>query len=74
MSQLPPERCTRLSELVLAITDDDARQNEAAQIDTQACSLTVTCRPDAAPKVSVQRQTTTGPSRIEQLIRAVQAR
>lgn len=64
--------CARVRAAVVAVTKDDARAaQESAQIDTEACGLTLQCKGDSAARLSVQRQTTTGPSRVEKLIRAV---
>jgi hypothetical protein len=68
-----PDECAQIAGLVAAITVDDTRSaQEAAEVDTSACFLSVTCPPAAEPVLRVQRQTTTGGSRVEQLIRAVQ--
>jgi hypothetical protein len=65
--------CATLKKLVVDITADDVkREQEAAQVDTTACTLTVTCKPDIAPKVSVQRQTLTGGGHVVKLIAALQ--
>ena len=39
-------------------------------VDTQACSLDVICPPPGSPsKLRIQRQTTSGPSTVEQFLR-----
>lgn len=64
--------CARVRAAAVALTQEDARAaQESAHIDTEACGLTLACKGEPAPRLSVQRQTTTGPSRVEKLIRAV---
>lgn len=67
--------CDRLRDLAASLGPADARAaSESAQIDTEACSLSITCAGDAGAteRFRVQRQTTTGGTRVEQTIRAVQ--
>lgn len=69
---VPADQCRRVLALVTAITATDARDaQEAAHVDSTACDLDVVCPPDGASKLRVQRQTTSGGSRVEQLIRAL---
>lgn len=68
-SKMEAADCERLRKLVTAVTADDAqREQESAHMDSEACSLTVTC--GGAQKINVQRQSASaGP--VGQLIRAV---
>jgi hypothetical protein len=73
-SNIAPAECTRLQKLTTAITDEDAkREQEPALVDTEACTLTLTCPPDARPKISVQRQSLTGGGAVVTLINALQS-
>jgi hypothetical protein len=67
---VPPERCAEIRKLLSSVTvADAAAAQEAAQVDTQACILDVTC-PDGGPsKLRIQRQTTSGRSVVERLLR-----
>jgi len=67
--------CDRLRNLASLLGPDDARAaSESAHVDMEACSLSIDCAGDAQPagRFRVQRQTTTGGTRVEQTIRAVQ--
>jgi hypothetical protein len=69
---IPPAQCRRVAALVSAITPSEARDaKESAHIDSTACGLDVVCPPDTAPKLRIQRQTTSGKSRVEELIRSL---
>lgn len=69
---LPADQCRRVLALVSTITPSDARDaQESAQIDSTACDLEVLCPPGNASKVRIQRQTTAGKSRVEELIRSL---
>ncbi len=73
-SHVAPAECARLQKLTTAITDEDAkREQEPALVDTEACTLTLTCPPDAQPKISVQRQSLTGVGAVVTLINAMQS-
>jgi len=68
-----PTECVRLQKLTAAITGEDAkRESESAQVDTEACDLTLACPPDSQPKFSVQRQSLTGAGAVVTLIDALQ--
>lgn len=65
--------CERLKALVVAVTADDVKhEEEIPAVDTPSCTLTVTCRPDTAPKISVQRQSASGSGHVAQLIDALE--
>ncbi len=64
--------CARIAVLAAAVTDADAREQEAAHMDSTACSLRLTCGPEAASIYTVQRQTLTGDGHVVDLIRAIQ--
>lgn len=67
-----PERCAEIAKLLAAITVADAvAGREAAKIDTEACVLDVSCPQDGPSKLSVQRQTTSGTSAVERLLKAL---
>ncbi len=67
---LGPGKCDRVRAALLAVTSDDARrEQEAAQMDSTACTLTATCGDASAPKISVQRQSLTGTGHVTLLIR-----
>ena len=64
--------CDRLLDLASSLGPSDrAAAMESAHVDTEACSLSITCAGDASARFDVQRQTTTGATRVEQTIRAV---
>jgi uncharacterized protein YukE len=77
----PPEKttskvaatdCERLRDLASTLGPADARAaSESAHMDSEARSLSIMCAGDAAARFDVQRQTTTGATRVEQTIRAV---
>ena len=77
----PPEKtitkvaqaeCDRLRALAASLGPADAREaQESAHIDMEACGLTITCSGETNARFDVQRQTTTGRTRVEQTIRAV---
>lgn len=72
VTPLARDACAKIVEMIAAMTADDVRTaQESAQMDSTACTLTVMCPPNTTPSFAVQRQTTSGPSRVEQLIRAV---
>jgi hypothetical protein len=71
-SVLAPIACTHLKDLLTSVTQDDVRDaRESAKMDSEACSLELSCTGDPAPRLRVQRQTTSGTSRVEQVIRAM---
>jgi hypothetical protein len=71
-TKLSTADCARIRAALTAVSQADARAaQESAQVDTEACSVSLDCKGDAAPRLDVQRQTITGPSRVEELIRAV---
>jgi hypothetical protein len=71
-TKLSSADCARVRAALTAVTQADAKAaQESAQMDTEACGLTLQCKGDPAPRLSVQRQSTAGPSRVEMLIRAV---
>ena len=74
ITKLAKPACDRLRDLAASLGPADARAaSESAHIDSEACGLTITCTGDAGDtqRFSVQRQTTTGGTRVEQAIRAV---
>jgi hypothetical protein len=69
-----PADCATLKKLVLDVTDADARiEQESARVDTAACGVRVTCKPDVQPKISVQRQTVSGSGHVVKLIQGLQS-
>jgi hypothetical protein len=71
-AQLSPADCARLRAALTAVTRSDTIEaSESAHMDSEACGLSLTCKGDAVPRMNVQRQTTSGASRVEALIRAV---
>jgi hypothetical protein len=69
---LPADQCRHVLALVMAITPSDARAaQESAHVDSTACDLEVACPPNNASKLRIQRQTTSGKSRVEELIRSL---
>lgn len=69
---LPADRCAEIAKLLAAITAADAAAaQEAAQVDTQACILDVMCPQGGPSKLRIQRQTTSGGSRVERLLQAL---
>lgn len=69
-TKIPADQCRDLAALLATITDlDVAAAQESAQMDSIACGLRVVC--GGVDKLRVQRQTTSGSTRIEQLIRAL---
>ncbi len=71
-TQLSAADCARVRAALTAVTPTDARDaQESAHMDSEACGLSLSCKGDPAPRMSVQRQTTSGSSRVEALIRAV---
>ncbi len=64
--------CARVGVLAAAVTDADTRDQEAAHMDSTACSLRLTCGAEAAQIYTVQRQTLTGSGHVVELIRAIQ--
>ena len=69
---LTPGQCAEIAKLLAAITvADAAAAQESAQHDTQACGLDVSCPQGGPSKLRIQRQTTSGASRVEQLLRAL---
>ena len=71
-TKLSSADCARIRAALTALTQADARAaQESAHVDTEACSVSLDCKGDAASRLDVQRQTITGPSRVEELIRAV---
>ena len=73
-SAVSAAECLRLQKLLGEVTDDDARRAaEAAQMDSTACTLDVSCKAGPRPKITVQRQSLEGSLRVVVLIRALQA-
>jgi hypothetical protein len=71
-SVLAPIACRQLKDLLTTLTQADARAaQESAKMDSEACSLALTCTGETTPRLQVQRQTTSGPSRVEQVIRSM---
>jgi hypothetical protein len=71
-STLPAAKCDRVRDILSTITAADARAaSESARMDSMACSISATCPPDTKPKLDVQRQTSSGVTPVETLIRAV---
>ncbi|HEY2369279.1 MAG TPA: hypothetical protein VGH87_22935 [Polyangiaceae bacterium] len=67
--------CDRLRDLAASLGPPDrVATMESAHMDSEACSLSIDCTGDAdvVERFRVQRQTTTGGTRVEQTIRAVQ--
>jgi hypothetical protein len=72
ITKVAKAECDRVNDLAGSLGPADATAAmESAQIDREACSLSITCPGETNDRFRVQRQTTTGATRVEQTIRAV---
>jgi len=72
ITKLDKADCDRLRDFAAALGPSDrTAAMESAHMDSEACGLTITCPGEDKARFDVQRQTLSGPTRVEQTIRAV---
>jgi hypothetical protein len=72
ITKLAQAQCDRVRALASSLGPADATAAmESAQVDSEACGLSIMCPGEPNDRFRVQRQTTTGATRVEQTIRAV---
>lgn len=72
ITKLTKADCDRVRDLAASLGPADrTAAMESAHMDSEACGLSITCADEAKERFDVQRQTTTGSTRVEQTIRAV---
>jgi hypothetical protein len=73
ITKVAKAQCDRLRDLVSSLGPSDrTAAMESAHIDSEACGLTIMCTGEEKARFEVQRQTTSGATRAEQTIRAIQ--